>query len=324
MQRISILLACTGLLLACPSEEVVDDWRQIYDGDGWMFSIWGSGVDNRYAVGGDLDRGVVRHYDGRRWREVTVPQNGLLTWVYGFSPTSIFVVGAAGIILHYDGASWTQMPSPTTDTLWGVWGATEAELWAVGGSGRADATPVVLRYRPGEGGWKAIAMPALARANVGAFFKVWGSAADNVYIVGQRGAVVRWDGRVWTELTLDTDEDLISIWGSSADNIVTVGSRTNGVIGVWDGSSWDTRSVSPVPALNGVWVKDETTAYVVGVTGTLLHFNPQTFALEPSTIATELDFHAVFGTADGWLTAVGGDINSFSPPFAGIAYEKEL
>ena len=50
-------------------------------------------------------------------------------------PADVFAVGHAGVIVHYDGTDWTEMSSPTDNVLDGVWGSSATDVFAVGNSG---------------------------------------------------------------------------------------------------------------------------------------------------------------------------------------------
>lgn len=52
--------------------------------------------------------------------------------IWGSSPTDVIAVAARGIVLHYDGSAWSQMTSPTDRDLFGVWGSVADNVYAVG------------------------------------------------------------------------------------------------------------------------------------------------------------------------------------------------
>jgi len=326
MRRIACLTACSLLLTACPSDP--EGWGPAFDASetGWLLSVWGPSGDDLYAVGGTPDKAAVMHFDGSTWDPVDLGLEApLLNWTYGFSSSDITTVGADGTILHYDGSAWTAQTTTTTEDLWGVWGAAPDDLWAVGGRGRAEGQQTILHY-DGQS-WTKIKTPALTRPNVFAFFKVWGSAADDVYVVGQRGAVLHYDGQAWTEQLVGTSEDLVSVWGTSKDNVVIVGGRNNGQIALWNGTTWQQKSLAPLGGLNGVWLRNNAVAHVVGTDGTLATVDLSTLEYvdqTPLEVKPVLDFHAVFGDSQDRLTAVGGSFRLIDGPYEGVAYSKEL
>ncbi|MEO1335969.1 MAG: hypothetical protein AAFV29_10000, partial [Myxococcota bacterium] len=156
--------------------------------------------------------------------------------------------------------------------------------------------------------------------------KVWGTSADNVYIVGQRGAVLRWDGSALTEVLVGTSRDLISLWGTGPDRIVIVGGRANGEVVTWDGEQWEATLLSVRPGLNGVWMRDPDTAHVVGVNGSILRFDFDSKEIvDDSPTEVGLAFHAVFGDpTHERLVAVGGNFEFNDGPYEGVAYQRSL
>jgi hypothetical protein len=324
----ALALAALGLS-ACPDPEPAPGpdttWREAFDttGVGWLLSVWGpAGADELYAAGGEPGAGALMHYDGATWAPaelgVAVP---LLNWIHGFDAQTMVVVGAAGTALHRTAGAWALVDTPTDQDLWGVWGAAPDDLWAVGGNGRQAGQATVLRYQGGA--WTPVALPPLQRPNVFAFFKVWGSGPGDVTIVGQRGAVLHWDGQALEEQFVGASVDLIAVWGTGPDRIVAVGGRNNGVISLFDGHSWRTEELAPLRGLNGVWFERPGAVHVVGVQGTLAVIDFDTVQVRETETDVFEDFHAIFGDARGRLTAVGGNFLMANGPYADVAWTRE-
>lgn len=306
---------------AAPADEE-RPWEAAFDAsDGWLLNVGGATTDDLYAVGGHPMGGRVQHYDGTAWGPGG-PSFGtpLLNWVHAFSADDVVMVGSRGAVLRFDGLTWTRDQTPTDHDLWGVWGAASDDLWAVGGNGREEGQATILRW---DGvAWTQVEPPALERPQVWAWFKVWGSGPDDVYIVGQRGAVLHWDGAALTELFVGAADDLIAVWGTGPDLVVAVGGRANGLISVWDGTTWETHDLAPVPGLNGVWMRGPV-AHVGGVLGTLGSFDTRSGELDLVDVETQMDFHAMYGVGNR-LMAVGGNFRAVNGPYEGIALQREL
>lgn len=286
-------------------------------------NVSGPSPDALYAVGGAPDRGAVHRYDGARWSPVSTGiDTPLLNWVHTFSGSDVTVVGNRGTVLHYDGAQWTRQSAPTTEHLWGVWGAAPNDLWAVGGTGQLDGVPTIVHYDGAR--WTSASVPTLQRADVHAFFKVWGTSARNIYVVGQRGVILHYDGAAWSEQSSGATDDLVSLWGTSADRIVAVGGRGNGIIATFDGASWRARSLSPLPGFNGVWMRTANVAHLAGANGALLRVDLRDFSYEQQQGPTAMDFHSVFGDSSGRLNAVGGNLAEGGVNAKGVAYTRML
>ena len=160
---------------------------------------------------------------------------------------------------------------------------------------------------------------------------MWGTAADNVYIVGAQGVILRWDGAT---LAQEVDRprshtsDYVSLWGTGPDRIVVVGGRGNAQIAAWDGERWSEVQLPRSPGLNGIWMAEPDVFYTVGVRGiaATVRLQPGTEGLESTVERAELvpdlsgiDLHAVFGTPAGRLIAVGGNFAQANGPFRGAA-----
>jgi hypothetical protein len=299
-------------------------WETAFDVEdaGWLLSVWGTGADDVWAVGGTEDEGAAFHHDGDDWESVELPDDTpLLNWVHGFSEDDVTLVGNEGVVLHYDGDEWTQQDTPTEQDLWGVWGESPDELWAVGGRGRSDGEATLLFYDGAS--WQLHELPPLERSGVNALFKVWGSSREDVYAVGQRGGVIHYDGDEWSERLVGASDDLISVWGTGRNNVVAVGGRGRGIISVWDGDEWTTESLSPISGLNGVWLNSKEQAYIGGANGTVASVQLDDFTVEERVVDTNLDVHGIFAVGKR-LYAVGGNFFGPVPPYEGIAVTTTL
>jgi len=326
-----VIIAACAALVACPGPAPVADagpkldWTVAFDATstGWLLDSWGTSTSNVYMVGGSLAQAVVMRFDGAQWAPVSLGVAApLANWCHGFGPDDVTIVGNGGTVLHWDGKAWTKQPTPTTQDLWGVWGAAPNDLWSVGGDGLADGHATLLHY---DGvAWAQQALPPMQKANVWQLLKVWGTGADNVYVVGQRGVVLHKKGAQWAEELVGASDDLVSLWGTGPDRIVAVGGRANGIASVWDGMAWHTTALAPLPGLNGIWMRTPTTAHVAGAYGTLGVLDLKTMTVRQVDPFTKLDFHSVFGVG-GRLFAVGGNLASANPSsFQGLAYTRLL
>jgi hypothetical protein len=319
-------LALIATLSACPSDPEPATWSTAFDAEslGWLLNVGGPAPDDLYAVGGSPEGdGVMMHFDGSTWSPVTLPGGTpLLNWVHAFGPNDIFSVGNGGTVIRYDGTSWTTIDSGVDRNLWGVWGASPDDVWAVGGNGMEDGQATIIRFDGST--WSPVTMPTLERPRVFAWFKVWGTSASDVWIVGQRGAVVHWDGSALTEHLVGADQDLISLWGTGPDNVVAIGGRGNGIVAAWDGTSWRSESLAPLLGLNGIWMRDDGKAHVVGLRGTTAILDVATFDYEEIYADTMLDLHAIYAVGGSPLVAVGGSLASPAAPYRGVAVTRPL
>lgn len=298
-------------------------WAEAFPAEdqGWFLSTFSPAPGIRYAVGGTPDQGRIMRDDGSGWSTVDPGvQVPLLNWVFGSSESDLTFVGNEGTILHYDGSTYTMATATTTQDLWGVWGSASNDLWAVGGNGRDEDNATILRYDGTS--WRHVPRPTIARPRVGAFFKVWGTSADNLYIVGQRGVILHWNGSDFTEIETAASEDLVALWGTGPDRIAIVGGRSNGQIVTYNGTEWTRKSLAPLPGLNGVWMGSPETVHIGGEDGILARVDFDTLEVTREEAPTSLVIHAIYGDSTPRLTAVGGSLLSTQPPFRGVALER--
>ncbi len=162
--------------------------------------------------------------------------------IWGADGSNMWAVGAHGVILKGNGVTWTPEVSGTTLDLTAIWGFDRSNIFAVGHSG------TVLRYNGTA--WSSSALPeqpcastidATVTKRAVNLFGVWGSSPNDVWTVGDCGAVLHFDGTAWLrhDVTINAQplaEPLVGIWGSSASNVWAVG--WNQTIVRFDGTKW--------------------------------------------------------------------------------------
>jgi hypothetical protein len=160
-----------------------------------LLSISGHSRSDVWAVGADRGRGpLVLHYDGVGWQELATGQRGDLWAVHALEQGPVMMAGANATILLYEEGHFTRMRTPglARYTVYGLWGSRADDVYAVGSaSGRGG---FVWHYDGTE--WREVEVPIqdLNRASTGelpAFFGVWGDGSRDVYVVGDRGALLR-------------------------------------------------------------------------------------------------------------------------------------
>jgi len=290
-------------------------WSIAFDASevGALSSVWGTGPDNVFVVGGTFGQGEVYHYDGSVWRGMVVPAVQMLVWVFGFAPDDVYAVGVGGGVIHFDGTAWTALDSVTSEDLWGVWGTSPQDLWIVGGT-VGDGEPVLLHF-DGEN-FTPHDVPE-NDLEASALFKVWG-IGSKVYAVGANGLIIERADGVWRRIDAgpQATEDFVSLWGTSEANIVVVGGRTNAQIAQFDGTQWTTLRPFGRPGMNGCFIDDPEFAVIGGATGWVGRYTPSADTpVEEDSPALD-DIHAVWGDGAGRYYAVGGQ---FRAPFRGVA-----
>jgi hypothetical protein len=131
---------------------------------------------------------------------------------------------------------WASMVSGTTDALAGAWGSGASNVIAVGGAS-------VIRWNGST--WSSMSPPA------GSYNAVWGSAANDISVVGSSGVIIRWNGTAWSTMTSPTGADLYSIYGTGPSDIYATG-RTGSIVH-WDGYAWSRMDSGTVEDIYSVW-----------------------------------------------------------------------
>ena len=164
-------------------------------------SLWGSGPDDVWAVGGDdevimnddgsqsfVSRGRAFHTTGDdpgtapSWTEYDTQSNAVLNAVWGTKGGDVWAVGRKGTIrrLRSDAVRWEAVASPTTENLRGLWGAAANDIWAVGDEG------TLIHF---DGTRWATSSAAFAPGPRPELHAVWGSGPNDVWAVGDQGVL---------------------------------------------------------------------------------------------------------------------------------------
>ena len=219
-----------------------------------MFAV---SATNVWAVG---DRGVIAHYDGSGWRNVTAATTQHLNGIWMASPNDGWIVGNGGTLLRWNGSAWNAVGGQSGD-LRGVHGTSASNVWIVGTITTArwngslwvsGPTPTTLDhvyaapdgqvFATGGGRvWRHTGVAWIAETpapQILAPLDLYAiTGVGNVaYAVGIERAIFshdeliyRWDGQMWTEIEqagdwwfVDAFVDGTAIVGVRVDKLVTL------------------------------------------------------------------------------------------------------
>jgi hypothetical protein len=185
-----------------------------------------------------------------------------------------------------------------------AWSSGPDDVYGVGGGLGNGLGGLVVHYDGSR--WNEI-----ATGSDDTFWWTFGADADNVYFVGEQGAIYHSTPSGVTEMTTPTTHTLYGIWGTSPTSLWAVGgdplSGTPApVILYYDGTDWtdQTPTVDIAGALFKVWGASANDVYAVGQGGTILHYDGSEWTAEDS--GTTSTFFTVHGQAGGEIYAVGG------------------
>jgi hypothetical protein len=190
------------------------------------------------------------HYDGARWVSIDTPAGDLQS-VYTPAPGDAWAVGSLGAFLHFSNGAWTSAVHGTQVGLRAIGGTSDDDVWLFGeratvlhwdgkqlasvGFDNVGETFTSLYVAPsgeiwaaGTGGLAAYRSPGgrLARGSISAnhnIWSMWGSAANDLWAVGDGGEIDHYDGMNWRSVSSPTNMSLRAVTGTSATEVWAVG-----------------------------------------------------------------------------------------------------
>jgi hypothetical protein len=281
------LSATASLVVAAPAslapvgaeEPEMVRWSPTATNGQGNFGVWGASASDVYMA----NWVGVWHFDGSRW--ATVPE---LEWhgtldVYGFGAGDVWAVGPAGRILRYDGHAWS--------------------------GERFDGDSV---YAEPLGVWE------VPRRNL-YLWGVWGPAANDVFVAGDSGTVLHWNGAAWSRMATGTTAGLRRVWGSSGSDVYVSGE--DGTLLHYDGSAWSRVAVPTTETLERIWGSSAGDVYVGGAGATLLHYDGAAWSRVAIPVDPTYTVHAVWGTSAGNVYIAGS--GGFVLRWDGVSWTRE-
>lgn len=318
MLRLPAMLAACVLALACepgePSEPAA--WSTpLKSQPGALLSVWGSSADDVWIVGADVGSGpAVLHYDGATWQQHDTGATGTLWWVAG-QGDDVWMVGEGGLAIRHtrgDG-KFTVLKTPTPERLYGVLPFAPDDVWAVGGD---DVSVGVVWHWDGEQ-WSAPTDLPAALGDGLAYFKIWGSSPDDLWIVGEGGAALHRDAKSWERVDIPGGSKLFTVHGRG-DTVLGVGGFFSAlIVELSPGAASEVTPPGEVLQLNGVHVGPEFSV-AVGNEGSVWRRDPTgAWTADADAPNVPLDYHATYIDPDGGVWAVGGRLSDL-PPTQGL------
>ncbi len=315
----TILVGCSDPDPPKPHPPDPPAWQVVFDESTLgraVLSIWGTGPDDVFAVGGPLGNGqetLAIHYDGSSWTELHPGGTETYWWVGGSGPNDVWMVGENGRVTQWDGKAFIEHNSGTAATLWGVWAAAPNDVWIVGGTPEGGGgVPNDIVFHWNGASLSNVALPQVLGRS---FYKVWGRNSDDLYIVAEAATIWHKKGPDWI---LESDPPvasatLFTVAGSSAADVYAVG---NFDILHSTGKTWEKLTLELTGSVNGVATSGADDAAIVGYGGLKQRFVAgqwiDDFLEEPHG-----DLHATWAEGNGAYWAVGG--NFLSPASAGAS-----
>lgn len=126
--------------------------------------------------------------------------------VYGYSANEVFVSGENGIASRYNGTTWSALPAPSGGTLAGLWATGASGLYTVGANSQGTAG---VAYS-----WNGSAWSTLGVNSTRILTSIWGPSLLDLYVTGDVGTMLHFDGTRWQTMTTGTTDLLWSVSGA--------------------------------------------------------------------------------------------------------------
>jgi hypothetical protein len=244
----------------------------------YWYSVGTSSPRNVWVYGWNQAKQSMVRFDGRRWREVAMPDDVV---AYGFAELAV-VHGATWLAderwaARWVGNGWRSTPFPEGVTVTAINARSAREVWVAGYRRVALGKPL----QPYAARWNGTTFAAIATPDNGLVVRdLYVDRRNNVWLTGQipqglddhRPAVLRWDGHRWQDVGLPDQgqwPDAISV---ARDGTVWVAGNPEGFEGpatfwAYDGTTWRTvtaelppgafgprtAGLAPIPGTNRMW-----------------------------------------------------------------------
>lgn len=332
---------------------------------------WSLGSGQTLMVG---KSGLLVHGNGESLMRIGTGYRKDVNAIWGTSSSDVWIVGAAGFVGYWNGSMLTPHESSTAaqNAVWGdglgpvwiagdngmrqfpgpndtfpldgavmtaVWGSGSGVVWAAGLTTSGAAIYTYDDRATGDGGaptWTKVPLDLTSAPDglVG-FNALHGTSADDVWAVGNVGAVAHWDGKTWKVRSAGNGDPLLSSVLAVAPSDVWVAGhisvdRTNtDVVLHYDGKAWtgvngpfDGCSCVPTCELacggqQRLWAKDgDKHPFLSSSHGTIHQWDGSAWKLVAAGSGTT---RAFYGTPTGanalllWSGGPGGAVRTIRP-----------
>jgi cysteine-rich repeat protein len=192
--------------------------------------------DGTVDVGEACDDGNTRSFDGcradcqGRFQKMQSPTGATLFDVWTSGPNDAYVSSSTALY-HFDGVAWSLVTLPSTVAGAAIWGSSASDVYAGAGANLVhfDGTT-----------WNQVLLPS----GIVVIRDIWGSAADDVYLVGVDGlsgsVILHFNGTIWSVLTAcNMVGGARMVTGTSASNVFVMYGLTSRAIRCrFDGTGW--------------------------------------------------------------------------------------
>jgi hypothetical protein len=264
-----------------------------------LHGVWGTDPANVWAVGSN---GLILHFDGMRWTQVTSPTTQRLAAIWGSSRSDVWAVGydaaqQRGLVIRYDGNAWVERGSISAWdnlTLTSICGTGPRDIWLVGAPNSGSNGSKIFHFGA-LGNWTDETAGGLTTW----LQDIWVTSAAGWVVGRDPGTLLRLDGNGWTALNPSpTTSNLQDVSGSSANDVWAIGwygLDTATEILHYDGSTWTPfEPATQKPLVTDLFVRSATDVWFVGFGGGIMHYDGVQLAPD-ATVPTLANLQAIWG-----------------------------
>ncbi len=257
-----------------------------------LWGLWGSSLSTLTAVGA---AGTVTRYPGTgtAWTSSTEAAYASYTFrgLTG-SGTTLWGIDSYGGISRNAG-TWTESRRNTNDNLWGI-AVVSGTPYVAGGN--PGGTGTVLRFDGAA--WQRDVTGAGAPNT---FFGIAGSAANDVWAVGDAGTIWQYNGTNWQPRSSGLTATFNSIVALDTQNVWAVGN--GGSVLRYNGTYFSPQNIGATGSLQAIWASGPSDVWAVGSGGQAWRYNGTTWTATDSKTTASLN--GVFGLGPNQIWAVG-------------------
>ena len=188
-------------------------------------------------------------------------------------------------------------PGPVPDAVQDAPVPVDADVPPLPDAGDVPGDSPDLPSDPGQPAHGFVSVDLTAVGNVRS---AWASKEASIWLVGERGLVLRFNGSDYVPVLAPTDRDLNGVAGEGK-TVVVVGAT--GTVLRYDGTAWADLAPPVTVDLYGVGVVSADDLYVAGAKGTLLHYVSGKWVEEHP--GTQYDLLGVHASKVGGISVVG-------------------
>lgn len=140
-----------------------------------------------------------------------------------------------------------------------MWGSGPSDIYVVGKVSTKYIDAVVYRYNGST--WSQLVLTATTTIRDGGYRAVFGAGKNDVYVVGDKGYVSHYNGKVWTALPKYSGGNLAGAWADSTGRLVAVGEK--GTVARYE-RPWQEQNSGVSMTLRALWGHGPTDLFAVG------------------------------------------------------------